>query len=316
MSVSGRSVPPSLGPPAAGAERRQVVVPADKEGERLDRALSQLIPDLSRTLARKVIGMGSVYVGKQRVRVASRPVMARDVLTATWHPSVLKPARFPLDVLYADEDVVVVSKPAGQLVAGTELGDAGSLQLALERKFGTHIRLMHRLDMGASGLLLAALTKQASRYLTPQFREHTIERRYLAITSHAPAQGLCDQSLRKEKRRVVLAGDRPGMTARTHFKVLADEGELALVQATLETGRTHQIRVHLQSLGCSIVGDKLYEGLQSPRLCLHAALLAFTHPSSRKRMTFASPPAQEFFEKGGIPSDRCTPEVAPWLFTK
>ena len=191
MSVDARSKDPGLKDPGAGAIRHQVVVPFELSGERLDRALATLIDDVSRTLARKVIGMGAVYIGKKRCRVASRTVTAGDRLTATWHPQILQPKSFKLRILHSDEHVVVLAKPAGQIVAGTELGDAGSLQLALEKRFDNKTKLMHRLDMAASGLMLAARTKRATRVLTPQFREHTIGRKYLAITERAVEDGSC-----------------------------------------------------------------------------------------------------------------------------
>jgi 23S rRNA pseudouridine1911/1915/1917 synthase len=271
---------------------------------------------MSRTLARKVIGMGSVYIGKQRCRVASRPVMAGDRLTATWHPKVLTPRRFDLDVVHSDDHIVVVSKPSGQLVAGTELGDAGSLQLDLERNFGTGTRIMHRLDMDASGLLVAARTKRASRMLTPQFRDHTIARRYLVVTEGTPPEGPCSLRLRKEGRRVVLAGEREGMEAETSFRVLHVDGLRALVEATLKTGRTHQIRVHLQGQGAPIVGDRLYGGVPGDRLCLHAAHLCFNHPVGDRRVSFSMAPPDDFFQAANLEAACLRTQEVPWLSTK
>ena len=316
MSVDQRTQDPGLKEPAAGARRVQVVVPFELSGERLDRAMAKLITEMSRTLARKIIGMGAVYIGKKRCRVASRTVTAGDRLTATWHPQVLQPKSFKLQVLHADEHVVVLVKPAGQIVAGTELGDAGSLQLALSRRFDEKTKLMHRLDMGASGVMLAARTKRATRLLTPQFREHTIGRKYVAITERPVPDGSCTLKLRKDKRRVVLAGDREGMVARTDFRTLEQEGGRALIEATLYTGRTHQIRVHLQGLGAAIIGDATYGGLMADRLCLHAAYLEFNHPKSGRRLSFQSPPSETFFQAGSLSSSLLRPENAPWLSTR
>jgi 23S rRNA pseudouridine1911/1915/1917 synthase len=316
VSLDQRSKEPGLKDHAAGAIRHQVVVPSELAGERLDRALPALVADMSRTLARKVIGMGSVYIGKKRCRVASRPVNAGDRLTATWHAQVLKPRSYKLHILHSDEHVVVLAKPAGQIVAGTELGDAGSLQLALERHFDDQTRLMHRLDMGASGLMVAARTKRATRLLTPQFREHTIGRRYFAITERSVEEGTCTLKLRKDRRRVVLAGKREGMEARTDFALLGSDGDRALLEATLYTGRTHQIRVHLQGLGAPIIGDQSYGGLNADRLCLHAALLEFNHPIGGKRLTFTQPPSADFFRAGNLDSKNFDPEKMTWLSTK
>ena len=316
MSVEKRTHDPGLKEPGPGAKRVQVVVPFNLSGERLDRVLATLSDDMSRTLARKVIALGAVYIGKKRCRVASRTVTAGDKLTATWHPQVLQPKSFKLNILHSDEHIVVLVKPPGQIVAGTELGDVGSLQLELERRFDAKTKLMHRLDMGASGIMLASRTKRASRLLTPQFREHTIGRKYLAITEHRVPDGSCTLKLRKEKRRVVLAGDREGMDARTDFRFIETDHDRVLVEATLFTGRTHQIRVHLQGLGAPIIGDSSYGGLAAERLCLHAAYLEFTHPQSGRRLSFTALPNQAFYHAGGLSTKAVTTENLPWLSTK
>ena len=316
MSVDARSQDPGFSEVAAGASRHQITVPFELSGERLDRALARLVPEMSRTLARKVIGMGGVHIGKKRCRVASRTVSAGDRVTVTWHPNVLRPPSFELEILHADQHIAVVNKPSGQLVAGTELGDVGSLQRSIEQHFGDKTRLMHRLDMGASGIMVAARTKRATASLTPQFRAHTIGRRYLAVTESEVQEGACTLKLRRLKRRIVLAQNREGMEARTDFRNLVSLRERAVVEATLFTGRTHQIRVHLQGLGSPIVGDSVYGGVTAPRLCLHAALLEFEHPGSGKTMRFVNPPSPSFFTSGGVKPEVLHEENVPWLYTK
>ncbi len=283
------------------AQHAQVVVPPELDGERLDKILAALVPALSRHLARKILAMGGVHLSRpgrprRRIRRASEPLHAGDLLEATWHPDVLAPERFELVVLHEDEDIVVVAKPAGQLSQGSELGDVGSLIHALTRRYGPELRLMHRLDKGTSGVMLAAKSPFASQALTPQLREHTIERRYLAITSGVPPEGPCEVPIVHAGRRV-RAGrpDEPGaLPARSviHLRQVfgSPESPRALVEVELFTGRTHQIRIHLQHLGAPILGDLEHGGPPAPRLYLHAAILGFTHPRGHPLRFERAPP--------------------------
>jgi RluA family pseudouridine synthase len=237
-------------------------------------------------------------VGKRRVRMASFTLRAGDVLAATWHPDILEPERFELDIVHSDADLVVIDKPSGQLSQGSELGDVGSLIHALERRFGRDVRLMHRLDKGASGLLVAGLNPAATAALTPQFRDHTLERRYVALVAGHPPAGPCETPLVIAGRTVRVA--RPGedgLPARSDIAVLETRetpaGPRALIEVRLHTGRTHQIRVHLASLGAPLVGDPLYGGPEAPRLALHARVLGLVHPDGTTRR-WERPPGPDF----------------------
>jgi RluA family pseudouridine synthase len=218
------------------------------------------------------------------------------VLELSWHPDVLTPERFELVILHEDRDIVVVDKPAGQLSQGSELGDVGSLMHALMRRFGHDVRLMHRLDKGASGIMLAARHAEATAALTPQFREHTIERRYLALTAGVPPEGACEVPIVKEGRRVRAArdGEGGGLFARSVVHVLerveTPAGPGARVAVELYTGRTHQIRIHLSALGAPIFGDDEYGGPPSGRMCLHATTLGFVHPRGQRERFERDPP--------------------------
>jgi len=299
MSRSTRGRAPRLKPPGAGAQRASFVVSAELAGTRLDKALAAGVDGMSRATARKVIGMGAGYLGTQRCRVASKPVEVGDALTVTWHPDVLTPQRFELKVVHEDARVVVVDKPAHQLSYGSELGDVGSLSYALSRRYGAEATLMHRLDKPASGLLVVARDAGATAALTPQVREHRMSRSYLAIAAGVPTPGWCETPLVKDGRKVRPAGPgEDGMPARSHVEILREDGGASLVRVTLETGRTHQIRVHMMSLGAPLVGDRMYGGPSASRVCLHAAHLGFTHPDGRA-LSFDSAPHADFWEAAG-----------------
>ena len=290
-----------MGDLPAGAQRAEVTVPRDLHGERLDRAAPALVEGLSRTRSRSVIAMGGVYIGSKRCHVASRKVRAGDCLTVVWHPRVVKPVVLPLDVILSDDDVVVVCKPAGQHVQGTPLGDAGTLVRDLEKSFGPSTRLMHRLDADASGLLVAARHRGASQKLDPQFRRHSIERAYLAACAGKPPEGPCTRDLVAADGRMRPAQDgESGSSAHTDIAIVGGTDTTSLVEARLHTGRTHQIRVHLMSLGSPILGDKLYGGPSRQRLCLHAWKIGFDHPTTGERMVFERLPDREYWSAAGV----------------
>ncbi|MFO0748875.1 MAG: RluA family pseudouridine synthase [Myxococcota bacterium] len=298
---------------ASGAQKAKVVVTPQTAGTRLDQALAALVPGMSRRLARKVIAMGAVHVNKKPVRIASWLVRKGDLIAATWHPDVLEPERYPLDVVHEDADVIVCVKPAGQLSQGSELGDTGSLVRDLQKRFGMELRLMHRLDKGASGLLVAGRNPGATEALTPQFRDHTIGRKYLAVTAGVPAEGTCEIPIFQHGRFVRAA--RPGedgVPARSDVmvkridEVAAPVERRALVEVELHTGRTHQIRIHLGALGAPIVGDPDYGGPPAERLCLHAAQLTFVHPSGAT-LSFERAPGEDFWRAAGMAPDAAAP---------
>ncbi len=297
------------------AHEARATVPPSLDGARLDKALAALVPALSRHKARKVLAMGGVHVNGRRVRIVSHLLRTGDSLRLAWHDDVLEVPSFPLTIIHEDAQVLVVMKPAGQLSQGSELGDAGSLTHALAKRFGPDTRLMHRLDRGTSGFMVAARTPLASAVLTPQFRDHTIDRHYVARLSgvlSAPVR--CEARLRQEGRLMRVAGPtEEGMHAASLFVPLDAAGmpvdlggalpdalgqaATTAVEVRLETGRTHQIRVHAAHLGLPLVGDPTYGGPAAPRVALHAAHLAFTHPDGR-RLSFGVRPYPRPFDGG------------------
>lgn len=295
MTRTPREREPGLGEVAHGEQRASFDVPGELAGERIDKVIAACVEPLSRGRARKLLGLGAVFHGRHRCRVASRAVHIGDRITVTWRDGSDIPEEISLDVRFEDEHIAVIHKPAGQHTQGTALGDKGTVVRLAQRRFGGAAQVAHRLDAPTSGLLLISKTLEAAEALRPLVMEHALDRQYLAVCAGTPPSGLCDRRLMRRGRRTVLADPGEGRDARTWFEVLRSEGALTLVHARLETGRTHQVRVHLQSLACPILGDRLYEGPHGDRLALHAWKLGLEHPMTGERHDW-----------------RCDPDTAFW----
>lgn len=276
---------------------RFVAGPED-QGRRLDQVLAAHVPELSRTKARVLLDLGGVFVDGARTKVAGRLVRAGAVVVANIGGGLRRATNAvgtaarardeallpPYRVVFEDADVVVVDKPSGLLTAPTPEGDRGTLAYLLGRKLGP-VFVVHRLDLATSGLLVFARTDEANRALSERFRAHDLDREYLAVLAGAAPF---------ESRDV----EEPvgGRGALSRFTVVERLGERAtVVRCRLETGRTHQIRLHARFLGHPILGDGRYGGPlppglpEPPRLCLHATLLGIVHPRSGEKLAFESP---------------------------
>jgi 23S rRNA pseudouridine1911/1915/1917 synthase len=285
-------------------------IPAALAGERLDRVVA-LIADVSRSDASGLIERGAVRIdgqvattGKGRLSVGQVVEVDRDAI-----PVAAPPAPDPsieVTIVHVDDDVVVVDKPAGLVVHPGAGHHDGTLVNALLAQVGpladvgdpVRPGIVHRLDGGSSGLLVVARTEEAAGRLVAQFAAHTATRRYVALVWGHPAapHGVIDGPIGRDRRdplkMAVVADGRP---ARTEYEVLTRYDrptDVALLSCRLETGRTHQIRVHLTSIGHPLVGDPTYGGRRPvmglERPFLHAAELAFDHPSTGARVTFTS----------------------------
>ncbi len=290
------------------------VVPVALDGERLDRVVA-LLADVSRSRAGMAIDAGVVRVNGTPVALRSRKVRTGEelVVEGLERESTDAPdgdGSVALSVLHEDAEIVVVDKPAGLVVHPGAGNQDGTLVNGLLARYpemagvgsGARPGIVHRLDLGTSGVLVVARTQRAHESLVAQLAERTVGRRYLALVWGRPQAptGVVDapigRSTRDRTRLAVVGSGRP---ARTHYELeeTRDEPVTSLLQCQLETGRTHQIRVHLSAIGHPLVGDKIYggdreglpDGLALDRPFLHAFHLSFEHPSSRARLAFEAP---------------------------
>ncbi|MBK8209431.1 MAG: RluA family pseudouridine synthase [Rhodospirillales bacterium] len=303
-----------------------VAVDADKAGSRLDRLLADALPDLSRTRLQGLIAAGKVIDGSGRsasdpsLRVRIGQVFA--VLVPPPSPETPPPQALAIDVVYEDDHLLVVDKPAGLVVhpgAGNLDGTLVNALLAHTQgrlsSIGAPLRpgIVHRIDKDTSGLLVVAKTDDAHRILARQFAQHTVERAYHAVVwgNPNPPKGRIDKAIGRSHDRIRMAavtqGGKPAVTyyeTRVRYRSTA-----SLIECRLASGRTHQIRVHLSSIGHPLIGDKKYgrsanifaaraEAAQMlasfPRQALHAYLIGFSHPASTDTLRFRSRNPSDF----------------------
>ena len=288
----------------------QATIAAAADGWRLDRALADAAPTLSRERLKVLINAGRVsrdglLVRDPAKRAAVGEVFAVAVPAPT--PAHNEAQAIPLTVAFEDEHLIVVDKPAGLVVHPA----AGNLDGTLVNALLHHCHgslsgiggvarpgIVHRIDKDTSGLIVAAKTDRAHEGLARQFADHSIDRRYLAITrgKPTPPAGSVDKPLaRSPANRQKIAVVAGGKRAVTHYRTIEPLTGAALVECRLETGRTHQVRVHMASLGHPLVGDLVYGGrhpvaerLAFRRQALHAARLGFTHPITCATHVFKS----------------------------
>jgi 23S rRNA pseudouridine1911/1915/1917 synthase len=268
------------------ATKTKFTTTAEDSGLRLDQILPRHVEGLSRRKARAVIDLGGVYVDRTRVKVAGRTLRAGQVIEVVIG-SVLervKEAR-PVptfEVVHSDDSIIVVNKPAGLVTAPTPESDRGDLLDLLTKQFG-EVYLVHRIDMPTSGLLVFARTRDANKVLGEAFKDHDVEREYRAVAIGTVTAQTIDRPI--EGKRAV-----------THVAPVEALAGATLISARLETGRTHQIRIHLAGLGTPVAGDRAHGGEASrtflpraPRLALHAAVLGFVHPVTGEKVRWERP---------------------------
>ena len=300
-------------------------------GWRLDRALADAVPTLSRERLKALIRGGAVEAEGKALRDPALKVRGEEAIRVAVPepaPAHNEPQDIPLTIIFEDEHLLVIDKPAGLVVHPAAGNFDGTLVNALLHHCGGSLSgiggvarpgIVHRIDKDTSGLLVVAKTDVAHEGLAKQFAAHSIDRRYLAIVNGVPKvkQGAVEAPLARSaanrKKIAIVEGDR-GKRAVTHWRRLDVLKDAALVECRLETGRTHQVRVHMASIGHPLVGDPVYgragkthgkilKELQFQRQALHAAELGFTHPATKHRLSFTSPmppDMQELFNALGI----------------
>jgi 23S rRNA pseudouridine1911/1915/1917 synthase len=288
---------------------------------RLDLLLIRRHPGLSRRRAREVIEKGQVSVDGRPVRAPGHEVAETAALVFDPNRPALSRARCTLPVLYEDEHVIVVDKPAGLLTVPSAPGLHGEDTVLLRirdyalrrRPRGAYAERVHRLDRDTSGAIAFALSPEARAGLIRSFRDHRIERAYVALVAGTPREerGVIDAPLREEwtgGRKGVARADQPSRPALTRWRVIERFGAGTLLEVTLDTGRQHQIRVHLAHVGLPILGDAVY-GRPTPfvaRPMLHAARLAFAHPITGEQVRVESAVPRDMaaviarLRKGGV----------------
>jgi 23S rRNA pseudouridine1911/1915/1917 synthase len=295
----------------------EATITAEWEGWRLDRALASALPTLSRERIKALISAGQVRRddGAQLRDPASKARAGESFAVEVPAPA---PAHnvaqdLGLVVVYEDEHLIVIDKPAGMVVHPAAGNPDGTLVNALLHHCGGSLSgiggvarpgIVHRIDKDTSGLLVAAKTDRAHEGLAKQFAAHSIDRRYMAIVAGLPraATGTIDANLARSdanRKKVAVVGEGRGKRAVTHWRLEQALRDSALVECRLETGRTHQVRVHMASIGHPLLGDPVYgrsrpgtrdvlKRLGFERQALHAARLGFIHPVDSRTLSFDS----------------------------
>jgi len=317
---------------AGGHQIISIALDQRHAGWRLDRALADALPSLSRERLKVLVKSGALSAGEQLHRDPATKVRGDEAFAlAVPEPAAAhnEPQDIPLVVVYEDEHLLVIDKPAGMVVHPAAGNRDGTLVNALLHHCGPSLSgiggvarpgIVHRIDKDTSGLLLVAKSDVAHEGLSRQFADHSIERVYAAIVTGVPTMltGTVDAPLARsetDRKKVAVVKEGRGKRAVTHWKLRTALRDAALVECRLETGRTHQVRVHLASIGHPLLGDPVYG--RSPkqrqrellarlgfrRQALHAEALGFVHPVTNARLSFASAlpsDMQELFSALGV----------------
>jgi len=276
---------------------------ASEPEERLDRYVAEKCPELSRTQAQGLITNGLVTVNDHPAKARLKlDIGDRIKITMPSPPGPLLPEAIPLDILYQDDDLLVIDKPVGLTVHPAPGHQSHTLVNAilayvpdLPESDSLRPGIVHRLDKDASGVMVVAKNSQTQLDLIGQFKARSVAKAYLVLVRGqlTPDNGVIEAPIGRDPRnrkRMAVVADGEGKEARTHYHVIRHLEGYTLLEVRMETGRTHQIRVHLSAIGYPVVGDGVY-GTKSdtlPRLFLHACRLGFKLPSTGKYAEFTS----------------------------
>lgn len=289
-------------------ETMTFTIETEEAGQRVDAFLANACEDFSRSAIQKWIGSGLVQVDCKPVK-ANYKLRAGDFLKMTV-PEIkeveIMPENIPLDILYEDDDLIVVNKPKGMVVHPAAGHTSGTLVNALMYHCGDSLSgingelrpgIVHRIDKDTSGVLMVAKNDKTHRALAEQLAVHSITRKYRAIVMNgfSEEKGTVDAPIGRNSldRKKMAVTPKHSRHAVTHWRVLEKFGQLNLIEAQLETGRTHQIRVHMAYIGHPLLGDTVYgakkQPFQTEGQVLHAMVLGFIHPTSGEYMEFEAP---------------------------
>ncbi|MFC3714203.1 RluA family pseudouridine synthase [Sphingoaurantiacus capsulatus] len=302
---------------ASDAIVHSVTLTGEMAGWRFDRALAVAIPTMSRERLKALISAGEVRIGDVIARDPARKVSGTEAVSVAVPapaPAEAIAQDIPLTILFEDDHLLVVDKPAGLVVHPAAGNLDGTLVNALLHHCAGRLSgiggvarpgIVHRIDKDTSGLLVVAKTDRAHEQLAKQFAAHTVERAYTAVVAGRPMPlaGRIEGALARSsanRQKMTIVADGRGKHAVTHFRTVQPLKDAAEVECRLETGRTHQVRVHMTSIGHPLLGDPVYgrtrpshreilQQLGFARQALHARTLGFLHPVTQENLTFDSP---------------------------
>lgn len=286
------------------------------DGERIDKALNHLIESLSRSFIAKLIKENQVTVNGKTVK-SSYSLKTDDEVVFCLPPSIqpdIQPENIPLDILYEDRDVIIINKPKGMVVHPAAGHYSGTLVNALMYHCGEDLSgingimrpgIVHRIDMNTTGSIIVCKNDRAHNCIAEQLKKHSITRKYHAICYGVikDDEGTINKPIGRHPtdRKKMAVNEKNGKEAITHYKVLKRFQNYTYIECQLETGRTHQIRVHMSSIGHPLLGDDVYAPGRKPPFhlegqTLHAKILGFIHPDSKEYIELDAP-LPEYFEK-------------------
>ena len=291
----------------------QINLISDMNGERIDRFLSGNLEDLSRSYIQKLMKDGRILVNGKPVKANYKLSAGDEICVSVPEPETLdiQPENIPLDILYEDDDILVVNKPKGMVVHPYPGHYSHTLVNAVLYHCGENLSgingvirpgIVHRIDMDTTGSLLICKNDRSHQILAEQLKEHSITRRYHAVVygNFKEERGTVNAPIGRHPvdRKKMSTKSSSGRPAVTHYRVLERFGNYTYIECELETGRTHQIRVHMSSIGHPILGDAVYGPAKCPfnleGQTLHAKILGIRHPSTGEYMEFDAPLPEYF----------------------